>query len=105
MVNRIWQHISAKDLFDPSATSAGWARRRAILSFSISWHHVCREWLVGEEASPRDHAFRHLPAQFDYSANNLRSTLTIRLLWRANRQRLDVESMRDTLLAVSGELD
>jgi hypothetical protein len=28
-----------------------------------------------------------------------------RLLWRANRQRLDAESMRDTLLAVTGELD
>jgi hypothetical protein len=28
-----------------------------------------------------------------------------RLLWRFNRQRLDFESMRDSLLAVSGELD
>jgi Protein of unknown function (DUF1549)/Protein of unknown function (DUF1553)/Planctomycete cytochrome C len=28
-----------------------------------------------------------------------------RLLWRMNRQRLDFESMRDSLLAVSGELD
>ena len=28
-----------------------------------------------------------------------------KLLWRANRQRLDIEPMRDTLLMVSGELD
>jgi hypothetical protein len=28
-----------------------------------------------------------------------------RLLWRANRRRLDIEPMRDTLLFVSGELD
>src|SRR2546425_349219 len=28
-----------------------------------------------------------------------------RLLWRMNRQRLDFEAMRDSLLAVSGELD
>ncbi|HVW85869.1 MAG TPA: PSD1 and planctomycete cytochrome C domain-containing protein [Bryobacteraceae bacterium] len=28
-----------------------------------------------------------------------------RFLWRANRQRLDAESMRDTILAVSGKLD
>lgn len=28
-----------------------------------------------------------------------------RLLWRVNRQRLDAEAMRDTLLAVTGELD
>ncbi|MBI3210671.1 MAG: PSD1 domain-containing protein [Candidatus Solibacter usitatus] len=28
-----------------------------------------------------------------------------RLLWRANRRRLDIESLRDSLLAASGELD
>src|SRR6185295_15217927 len=28
-----------------------------------------------------------------------------RLLWRMNRQRLDFESMRDSLLAVSGQLN
>ncbi len=28
-----------------------------------------------------------------------------RYLWRANRQRLDAESLRDTILAVSGKLD
>lgn len=28
-----------------------------------------------------------------------------RLLWRFNRRRLDLEAMRDTLLAVSGRLD
>src|SRR5262249_20240454 len=28
-----------------------------------------------------------------------------RLLWRANRRRLDLESMRDTMLAASGRLD
>src|SRR5262249_17243427 len=28
-----------------------------------------------------------------------------RLLWRTNRRRLDLETMRDTLLAISGRLD
>ena len=28
-----------------------------------------------------------------------------RLLWRANVRRLDIEALRDSMLAVSGELD
>ena len=38
------------------------------------------------------------PAAFEAEPDN-------RLYWRANRRRLDVEPLRDTLLAVTGELD
>jgi hypothetical protein len=41
----------------------------------------------------------------DYSAANFAIDPENRLLWRANRQRLDAEAMRDTLLQVTGELD
>ncbi len=37
--------------------------------------------------------------------NNFTADPTNSLYWRANRRRLDVEPLRDTLLAVSGELD
>ena len=37
--------------------------------------------------------------------NNSRVDSDNRYLWRANRQRLDAESLRDTILAVSGRLD
>src|SRR5256885_15401503 len=40
----------------------------------------------------------HNPPNAAEQANN-------RLLWRANRQRLDVESWRDAMLAVSGKWD
>jgi mono/diheme cytochrome c family protein len=43
------------------------------------------------------------------SASNLEANQNVdadnKLLWRANRRRLDVEPMRDTLLFVSGDLD
>ena len=38
-------------------------------------------------------------------SRNLEADPENKLLWRANCRRLDVESLRDTLLAVSGELD
>ena len=38
-------------------------------------------------------------------AKQHRDDPTNRLLWRAHRRRLDLESMRDTMLAVSGQLD
>jgi Protein of unknown function (DUF1553)/Protein of unknown function (DUF1549)/Planctomycete cytochrome C len=41
----------------------------------------------------------------DYSAASFAIDPDNRLLWRANRQRLDAEAMRDALLTVSGELD
>ena len=41
----------------------------------------------------------------DIMARQVRSDPGNTLLWRANRRRLDLEQMRDTLLVVSGELD
>ena len=41
----------------------------------------------------------------EYSATNTRIDPENRLLWRANIRRLDVESMRDSMLFVSGKLD
>ena len=38
-------------------------------------------------------------------ANQLRTDASNTYLWRANRRRLDLEQMRDTLLSISGELD
>src|SRR5262249_50253212 len=39
------------------------------------------------------------------SAPNQEADPENRLLWRANRHRLDAESLRDAMLAVSGQLD
>jgi len=40
-----------------------------------------------------------------YIAKNAAEDPENRLLWRANRRRLDIESMRDSILAVAGDLD
>ncbi len=41
----------------------------------------------------------------DYNKANFQSDAENRLLWRMNRQRLEVEPWRDAMLAVSGQLD
>lgn len=41
----------------------------------------------------------------EYSENNFRKDPENRWLWRANRRRLDVEALRDSMLFVTGELD
>ena len=40
-----------------------------------------------------------------YSKKNFAQDSENRLLWRANRRRLDAEALRDSLLFVSGGLD
>ncbi len=105
-VNRIWQHHfgeglvrtvsnfglmgdrpSNPELLDFLATSfieSGWSIKKL--------HRM----IVLSEAYRRSAAQNEAAMQVD--PDN-------RLLWRANRQRLDAEAMRDTLLAVTGELD
>ena len=50
-----------------------------------------------------------LSAAYALSAENLEANFQVdpdnRLLWRANRHRLDIEALRDSILAASGELD
>ena len=67
---------------------------------------VHRRRLVDQGAAPADHALEHLPAAQRRPARRASSaTRENRLLWRFNRQRLDFEAMRDSLLAVAGPLD
>ena len=50
-----------------------------------------------------------LSATYGLSAENLKANFQVdpdnRLLWRASRRRLDIEALRDSILAASGELD
>ena len=50
-----------------------------------------------------------LSAAYALSTENLEANFQVdpdnRLLWRANRRRLDIEALRDSILAASGELD
>ena len=105
VVNRIWQELfgegivrsvdyfgtrgdrpSHPDLLDSLATrfvEDGWSRKRLIRKLVLS------------------HAYR-MGSMHDSQASTVDPEN--RLLWRMNRRRLDAESLRDSLLAVSGKL-
>jgi hypothetical protein len=106
MVNRIWQHIFGEGLV---RTVSNFGRMGETPS-----HPELLDWLASrfiENGWSMKKLQREilLSATFqsnaDYSAKNFAADPSNRLLWRANRQRLDVESMRDAVLAISGELD
>ena len=105
VVNRIWQELfgegivrsvdyfgtrgerpSHPELLDSLATrfvEDGWSRKRLIRKLVLS-----RTYRMG--------------SSHDIQANAVDPEN--RLLWRMNRRRLDAESLRDSLLAVSGKL-
>ena len=61
---------------------------------------------VDQGAAPRDHAERGLSAERRRPAGERsRRTRGNRLYWRANRQRMTAEQIRDSVLFVSGALD
>ena len=106
MVNRIWHHLFGRgivrtvdnfgvmgekpahpELLDYLATrfsSQGWSVKRTIREIMLS-----RVYQLSSEHVARDYAV---------DPDNT-------MLWRMNRRRLDVEAIRDSLLAVSGKLD
>ena len=106
MVNRIWQHHFGRGLV---ATPDNFGRlgepptHPALLDF-LATRFVESDWSI--KALHRDIMLsatyrlgtRHDAANYAIDPDN-------RLLWRMNRRRLDVESWRDALLAVSGQLD
>ena len=105
-VNRVWQHVFGQGL---TTTVSDFGRMGARPS-----HPELLDWLASRfvengwsvKALLRDIL---LSATFQMSADYTEKNFTVdpsnRLLWRANRRRLDVESMRDAMLAISGELD
>ncbi|MFN0199303.1 MAG: PSD1 and planctomycete cytochrome C domain-containing protein [Planctomycetaceae bacterium] len=106
IVNRIWQHHFGNGIVT-SASNFGvlgeppthpelldWLAARFLATgWSIKGLH--REILLSSTYQ--------LSSQYD--EHNDRIDGGNRWLWRMNRRRLDVESIRDSLLAVSGELD
>ena len=96
--------ISARGWSPRPATSACGATRRRhpeLLDYLAGEFIALR--LVDQGAAPADHALEHLSAaQRPAARRGCERDPENRLLWRFNRQRLDFESMRDSLLAVSG---
>ena len=106
MVNRIWHHLFGAGLVrsvDNFGLRGDSPSHPELLDYLAS-RFVDLDWsvkgLIREIVLSRTYqlAARHEPAAAEADPEN-------RLLWRANRRRLEAEAMRDAVLLVSGALD
>jgi len=115
IVNRLWQHHFGQGLVR-SVNNFGFTGTRPT-------HPLLLDWLASELVFPsdgvKDDAWRlkrlhkmmvmsaiyrqasQSPHQDDYATRDAGN----RLLWRATRRRLDIESIRDSMLTASGQID
>ncbi len=106
MANRIWQHHFGQGIVRTPSNFGELGERPThpeLLDY-LAARLVANKWSI--KAVHREimlSAVYQLSA--DYSAPDYAADPENRLLWRANRQRLDAESLRDALLFVSGNLD
>ena len=106
MVNRIWQHHFGEGLVRTPSNFGQLGDRPShpgLLDY-LAYRFVRNHWSI--KALHREimlSAAYQLSA--DYSARAYAADPENRLVWRANRRRLDIEALRDTLLFVAGDLD
>ncbi len=106
MANRIWAHHFGQGLVRTPSNFGQLGDRPShpeLLDYLAS-RLVANHWSI--KAMQREillsNAYR---MSTDFNAEHFAKDPANRLLWRANRRRLDVEAMRDSFLAVSGALD
>ena len=106
MVNRVWQHHFGKGLVrTPSNFGAlGQAPTHPELLDWLAAEFVAKRWSVKEL-----HRLVMLSRTYQQSSApdeaNAKLDVSNDALWRFDKRRLDAESIRDTLLAVAGNLD
>lgn len=106
IVNRVWQHHFGRGLVATPSNFGQLGEKPT--------HPELLDWLAADFMA-HGWSLKRLHKQILLSATWQRSTTTVaanmtkdpdnRLLWRANRRRVDAETLRDTLLWASGELD
>jgi hypothetical protein len=106
MVNRVWQHHFGTGLVRTSANFGAMGERPShpeLLDF-LAARFIASGWSVKAL-----HRLILLSSTYQQSslanAAGLAADPENRLLWRANRRRLEAEELRDSLLAVAGRLD
>ena len=106
MVNRIWQHHFGRGLVR-TANNFGHLGERPTHPELLD--HLAARFMASGWSVKKLHRTIVLSATYQlssvYSAANHAVDPENRLLWRMNRQRLEVEAWRDAMLAVSGNLD
>ena len=105
-VNRVWQHHFGEGLVK-TVSNFGLMGDRP--SHPELLDYLASEFIATNWSIKQLHRTIMLSSTYQLSTAHSEKSNEIdganRLLWRANRQRLDAESMRDTLLSVTGELD
>lgn len=105
-VNRVWGHLFGKHLVDtPSdfGVRSEWPKQQKLLD-ALAVEFVESNWSIKS-------LIRTIVMSDTYrQASSQRSECIAidpenRLLWKANRRRLDFEALRDALLTVAGDLD
>ena len=106
MVNRIWQHHFGRGIVATPSNFGALGERPT--------HPLLLDWLADRFvhsgwAIKQLHREITLSATYglssDFNEHHFRVDGDNKLLWRMNRQRLEIEPWRDALLAVSGRLD
>lgn len=106
IVNRVWQYHFGSGIV---RTASNFGTLGDHPSHPELLEHLTSRFIESGYSLKRLHREIMLSATYqlssDYSEENYAKDSDNRLLWRANRRRLDVEALRDSLLYVSGNLD
>jgi mono/diheme cytochrome c family protein len=106
IVNRVWQHHFGQGIV---RTPSNFGAQGDRPSEPELLDYLAAEFVKGGWSMKKLHRTIMLSAAYQMSATPLAKNMAAdpdnRLFWRYNRQRLDVEALRDDLLFVSGKLD
>ncbi|QEH34843.1 Planctomycete cytochrome C [Aquisphaera giovannonii] len=106
LVNRVWMHHFGEPLV---STPSDFGTRSSPPTHPELLDDLAARFMQGGWSLKALHRTIVLSAAYRQSSVDRPEARKVdpenRLLWRANRRRLDLEAMRDTLLALSGRLD
>ena len=108
LVNRLWQHHFGRGIVR-SPNNFGFRGDPPTHPKLLDW--LAAEFVSGGWKIKRMHRLILSSTTWRQSSlhpkyeNHAQRDFTNRLCWRANRRRLDAEALRDSMLAVSGEID
>jgi hypothetical protein len=106
MVNRIWQHHFGKGLV---ATPSDFGKRGAPPTHPELLDYLAKRFVQSGWSMKAMHRLIMLSETYQLASAENTTNQEIdadnNFLWRFNRQRLDAESLRDSLLAISGEME
>ena len=106
MVNRVWAHHFG---FGLVRTPSDFGRRGELPTHPELLDDLANCFMADGWSIKKLHKLMMLSATYQQSSNDNAASRSVdpenRLLWKMNRQRLDFEALRDSLLAVAGEMD